>query len=101
MSFLSTYDLLRQLLGLPPKEPSRISIDRGENGVYEFYGWKIAKKVWRDRNQKIIGIIYKTDRKKVIMEFKIFNRSKDIIVHTARQYENVPDAIKAMKAMQG
>lgn len=100
MSFLSTSAILRQLLGLPPKEPSRIYIDRKEHGKYELYGWKITRKVYRTRKEKIVGNLYKTKEKKVIMEFQVFDQSKNMTAHTARMYESVSDALVGMKEMQ-
>ena len=100
MSFLSTSTILRQILGLPPEESSRICIDRKEKGICEFYGWKITRKVWRTNQKKFIGNVYKTKDKKVILEFKIFDRSRNMTAHTAMEYENVSDAIRAMEEMQ-
>jgi hypothetical protein len=103
MSFLSTYDIIRQILGLPPKEPSRIRIDRGPEGVFEFTGWKITSKKWRYEKKKIIGNVYKTDdhKVKVILEFKIYDFSDHMLMHKAMEYESVSDAVRDMQTMQG
>jgi hypothetical protein len=101
MSFLSTYDIIRQILGLPPKEPSRIRIDRGPEGFFEFTGWKITSKRWKHENKRIVGNVYKTDKQKVVLEFKMYDFSNHMLLHKAMEYESVSDAVKDMQTMQG
>jgi hypothetical protein len=101
MSFLSTYDIIRQILGLPPKEPTHIRIDRGPEGIFEFTGWKITSKRWKHENKRIVGNVYKTDDQKVILEFKMYDFEDHMLLHKAMEYESVSDAVRDMQTMQG